>query len=165
MLMRPHQTKTHIFVLISLAFAMTGVGCTPQSDLGTPCVLKRRAPDGGTADILEREVTAGKDFVSFGAIECEDLVCVRDANTSGTGNPDQAASGFCSRPCVQTATSCRTGNNSIDDGPEPYACRPLLLDEDTLARIRQNDPEKYERYFGDTQSPYFCAKGRPDAGQ
>lgn len=164
--MRPHQTKTHIFVLISLAFAIATTGCKPQTDTGTPCVLKRRLPDGGTGDILEKEVTAGKDFVSFGAIECEDLVCVRDANTAGGTNPEGPASGFCSRPCVETsATSCDTGNNAIDDGPDRFACRPLLLDTETLARLRQNDPEKYQRYFGDTQSPFFCAKPRADAGQ
>jgi hypothetical protein len=47
----------------------------------------------------------------------------------------------------------------VDNGADRYACRPLILDEATLAAIRQADPEKYQRYFGDTQSPYFCAKG------
>lgn len=147
----------------SLALVLSG--CPSSTDLGQPCVLVRKDPNDPSRSIplKEREIVVGKDFISFGAVECEDLVCVRDARAEK--GPDEAeAQGFCSKPCVQTnQATCNTGNRSVDEGPDAYACRALILDEQTLAAIRTADPERYQQYFGDTQSPYFCAKGDESA--
>jgi len=160
------QTTLPRFAFVMGLAALAGAGCTQINDVGNPCVLVRKDPtDTDPSDgirsipIKESEIQGGKDFISFGATECEDLVCVRDANAEPNPNPDADATGFCSKPCLQTsADSCKTGRSDIDEGDQPFTCRPLLLDEGTLASIRQADPAKYEQYFGDTVSPYFCAR-------
>ena len=67
--------------------ALLSGGCKVTSDIGKPCVLVRKATqaekdaDGCRyQEILEGELQAGQDFISFGSVECEDLVCVRDAD-------------------------------------------------------------------------------------
>lgn len=140
---------------------VAAAGCQSPTDVGTECVLVRKDPNDPSKSVplKEKDIVAGKDFISFGAVECEDLVCVRDSSVQK--GPDEAeAKGFCSKPCLATnEATCRTGNSSIDDGPNAFACRALILDEQTLAAIRQANPEQYKQYFGDTQSPYFCASG------
>lgn len=158
-------------LLLPLTVTAFSFGCTPASDIGNPCILVRKDPtDTDPADgtrsipIKEKEIQAGKDFVSFGATECEDLVCVRGAATEPNPNPEADATGVCSKPCLQTSeTSCATGNAELDKS-SPFVCRSLLLDETTLAAIKQADPQKYAQYFGDTQSPYFCAKPQENPG-
>lgn len=156
-------------VVSAVAVGVLLSGCKAQTDLGKPCILVKKDPNDTdpsngiqSIPIKESEITPGKDFVSFGATDCEDLVCVRDANTPA-GDPNADATGFCSRSCVQTIPdSCDTGDDTIDKA-KTYTCRSLILDEETLAAIKQNDPEKYRKYFGDTQSPYFCAKPQTDS--
>lgn len=139
--------------------------CNSISEVGKPCVLVKKNPDGGTGSvpILESEVQANKDFISFGAVECEDLVCVRDLSTPrpATATDTTAAVGYCSKPCAQTSTTaCRQYDEALDQKPETKtSCRALLLDESTLAAICQNDPTTCSGYFGNTKSPYFCARG------
>jgi hypothetical protein len=152
------------WTLVAVAvYAVAFGGCSSGGDLGKECVLVRKDPtdtdpsDGiRSIEIRESEVVADKDFISFGATECEDLVCVRAANTPFTrddSNPNPVAKGMCSRPCVHTnESSCATGNDA-----DRFTCRAMLLDTETLAAIKQQDPAKYKKYFGDTQSPYFCA--------
>lgn len=151
--------------VLATAAAVLLSACPSATDLGRECVLIKRDPadtnpDDGINSIVirESEVTTGKDFISFGATECDDLVCVRDARMPLSGDPTAAAKGVCSRPCIPSnAASCDTGDRSIDeDDAARFNCRPLLLDEETLAAIREADPAKYQRYFGTTQSPDFC---------
>lgn len=150
----------------------TLAGCRVQTDLGTPCTLVRRDPaDTNEADgvnsipILESEVSTGgadgRDYISFGATECEDLVCVRDAAFVGTRDPGSAAEGYCSRPCEpQLQNQCPPANESDQADPvKALGCRPMLLDQESLNTLRARDPEKYERYFGKTTTPNFCARG------
>ena len=141
--------------------------CRVATDLGLPCQLVKKNPDGGTTSvpILESDLPGGnKDFISFGATECEDLVCVRDANVPRTGVPGAAALGYCSRACVPNASGgCPAANKSDDSNPDKrLTCRALLLDEATLGAICTNDPSTCQK-IGDTRSPYFCARG-VDAG-
>jgi hypothetical protein len=147
------------------AFGLLWSACPNPTDLGKECVLIRKDPadtdpsDGtNSIEIREGEITPGKDFISFGATECDDLICVRDANAAPGTDPNAIAKGVCSRPCVATsATSCETGDRSVDeDESRRFTCRSLLLDADTLAAIKEADPEKYQRYFGNAQSPDFC---------
>jgi hypothetical protein len=141
--------------------------CRVATDLGLPCQLVKKNPDGGTTSvpILESDLPGGnKDFISFGATECEDLVCVRDANVPRTGVPGAAAMGYCSRACVPNVSgACPAANKSDDSNPDKrLTCRALLLDEATLGAICTNDPSTCQK-LGDTRSPYFCARG-VDAG-
>jgi hypothetical protein len=152
------------------ALLMLG-GCAVKTDLGSPCFLVRGV-DGGAGQpkisvrLHESDIRPNKDFISFGATECEDLVCVRDSTFPVGANPTDEAQGYCSRPCIQTSTvGCPSQNEADDKIPSKrLTCRPLLLDEATLAAICNADPEKCTQYFGDTKSPFFCARGTGDGG-
>lgn len=151
-------------------------GCRAQTDLGAPCTLVRADPaDTNPADgtnsipILESEVTTGgtdgRDYISFGATECEDLVCVRDRNFVGTRDQGSGAEGYCSRPCEPILTNQCPPQNEADtrDEAKVLNCRSLLVDQDVLDALRTSDPDKYKRYFGETTTPNFCARGNSGA--
>jgi hypothetical protein len=152
---------------VLLAGALAGVlsaGCSGGSDLGRSCTLVKKNPDGsnGGIPIKESEIVAGRDYISFGALECEEFVCMRDASTPKGNNPDADAQGVCTRSCVATdSSSCKTGQSDVDKGSNPYTCRALLLDEQTLVAIKASDPATYAATFGDNLSPYFCAHPLP----
>ncbi len=150
-------------VLLSAAFV---IGCGVKTDLGKTCSLFKRGPDGGAVPIKEQDIAgkANKDFISFGAVECEDLVCVRDSSFVSTAQPTDNAQGYCSRPCVLgSTTGCPAADSADDQNPtRRLSCRALLLDETTLAACRA-DPDCKAR-LGDTTAPYFCARGKPDGG-
>jgi hypothetical protein len=159
--------RRSLVVMLLLAVPVVLDACRVATDLGLSCQLVKKNPDGGTnsVPILESDLPGGnKDFISFGATECEDLVCVRDANVPKTGVPGAAATGYCSRACVPNASGgCPAANASDDRNPDrKLTCRALLLDEQTLGAICTNDPATCQR-IGDTRSPYFCARG-VDAG-
>ncbi|HYX92836.1 MAG TPA: adventurous gliding motility lipoprotein CglC [Myxococcaceae bacterium] len=155
-----------------LVFVTTGCSNTV---IGQPCVLVKKDPtdtdpsDGTRSipikwnDILNQQQ---KDFISFGATECEDLVCVLSTNNwPANPDPNAAASGECSTACPgpDAAGSCLTGTG-VDNSPNAFTCRALVLDADTLASFKQSDPVLYQKYFGNTQSPYFCARPLPATG-
>lgn len=147
-------------------------GCKVQTDLGAPCNLVRRDPadtdpsDGvNSIPILESEVSTGgagaRDYISFGATECEDLVCVRDRNFVGTRDQGSPAEGYCSRPCEPTLSEQCPPQNEADltDPARALSCRSLLLDQESLDALRTSDPEKFKRIFGENTTPNFCARG------
>lgn len=163
-------------ILISALLA-TGVlleGCKVTTDLGTPCVLVKRDPTDTDASDGIRSVPivegdfdtepAG-DLISFGAVECEDLVCVQDAQlrqTDWKNDPNHALTGYCSTSCVQgSTTGCSPQADATNDtNPDlKMSCRALLLDSATMGRLCQTDPAKCQEYFGNNTSPYFCARG------
>lgn len=167
--MPPFRTPLAFAAVAAFAFVLA-TGCQPKTDLGKTCVMIRKDPsdtdpsDGTRSiDIKEDDVVAGKDFISFGSTDCDDLVCVRDASDP-KGPAGGVASGFCSRSCIPTSeATCLTGEEATDRS-SPFSCRSLILDETTLAAIKQADPKRYQETFGDTQSPYFCAKPVPADG-
>ena len=155
------------FVFIALAAV---AGCV-TGDLNTPCTLVRGNPDGGRAiDLLESDPivknSANKDFISFGSTECEDQVCVRDSAYSTDGGAEGPARGYCSRSCVaNSSVGCPSASGQLDSEPKTkLSCRALILDEATLAAIKAKDPSTYQRVFGMTTSPFFCARGGPQDG-
>ncbi len=162
-------------LIVSLAVALL-VGCTPATDLGSPCQMVKRDPnvDGGRLFIKNSEIKVGanKDFISFGATQCENFVCVRDADypvPDGGFVPDEIASGYCSDHCAPGAACPAQNGNDDNDARLRLTCRPLLLDTETLALICNGSPEdraKCKAYFGNTSKPDFCARGGvlPDAG-
>ena len=180
----PKLQRSLGFLLIA-ASLVTEVGCKQTNDLGTYCVLVRRDPadtdpsDGiSSIPVKQSEIptvsgdsTDSRDYISFGSTECEDLVCVRDsafAEASEPGLPvgaDQPAYGVCSTACsVDVQSTCTAADSSIDKTARTHlTCRRLVLDDATLARLRQTDPVTYQEYFGTNTSPYFCARGTEPA--
>ena len=155
-------------VLVSL------VACKTSTDLGKPdCHLLKKGPDAGPVNVTIAELSAGKDFLSFGSVECEDLVCVLDSQAvstvlaAATANPavlNEPALGYCSHACPQGSTSSCTPqfDDQQEDPALAMSCRQLVLDADTIASIC-NDPvtgqENCLRYFDNNRSPFFCARG------
>ena len=161
--------------LIALVLALVAfTGCRQASNLNTPCNLVKRDPaDGGVLIITENEITLGanKDFISFGSVECEDFVCVRDSNFPRDPDPKAPAQGYCSKSCLQ-GSSCPSFNPADDEQVQALSdggfanrklsCRPLLLDAEAIGGICAQSPEVA---FCTVKSPYFCARGgNADAG-
>ncbi|QRK04671.1 adventurous gliding motility lipoprotein CglD [Archangium violaceum] len=150
-------------------------GCEVPSDIGKPCVLvKKSTKEGEKSDpvTLEDIGEGDKDFISFGALDCEELVCVRDANspiqTSGEGDGLRVL-GYCSKACVpsddgapQIQSPCAVNHPEASaEVKASMSCRPLLLDQQALDYMRANSPEEYRATFGENSSPYFCAASTP----
>jgi hypothetical protein len=158
-------------VLLCAALA----ACSANTELGKPCNLVKALPDGGVGDVLVGDLSAGKDFVSFGATECEDLVCVVDqasvslqlsAAQRDAGSLDAPATGYCSHACVQGNNStCTPQYNDLQSVPGlAMTCRELVLDPKIIADICQ-DPVKCQEFFGSNRTSFFCARdGATDGG-
>lgn len=136
------------------ALALTFAACKPATDLNTTCTLVKRNPDGGAPlPILERDVRdmsgANKDFIAVGSVQCEDLICVRDAKFTSDAGLDDPAQGYCSRQCAQ-GSSCPSYDEKLDRGSTALSCRPLLLSAETLALLKDE--------FPGVRDPYFCAR-------
>jgi hypothetical protein len=149
-------------------------GCEIKSDIGKSCVLVRKATEqelkdhpelGKTRNMMESELRAGQDFISFGSVECEDLICVRDSDfapelASDADRTKTAAKGYCSKACVDDTlqNSCVvTDPDAVASVKDRMACRALLLDQKALEDLKANDPVTYRNTFGDNNSPSFCA--------
>jgi len=154
--------------LVSTALLLGG--CKVSSEIGKPCTLVRKAlPEENsptkTMPVLESEVADRQDFISFGSLECEDLICVRDQDyprartAEGEVDLTAAAMGYCSKPCVDGSNACEVKDTSDVEPnlPGRMTCRSLLLDQDTLDALRSADEDFYRRTFGENNSPFFCA--------
>ncbi|NOK19212.1 adventurous gliding motility lipoprotein CglC [Corallococcus carmarthensis] len=155
-----------------LSAALMLGGCDVKTELGKPCTLVRKATAEEQetqgrkfVEIHEKDIAADQDFISFGSLDCEDLVCVRDDQSPRSENPEAFAQGYCSKECVQGTTTGCTITRTVDDVEEGLkdrmTCRPLLLDQDTLDAIKVADEGFYRRTFGENNSPYFCAGATP----
>ena len=136
-------------------------GCKVNSDIGKPCLLVKRGTTGTeSAPVVVRDLSEGQDFISFGSLDCEDLVCVKDADMELDVADNGQVRGYCSKPCVQDefVDPCAvTDPQALDSVKNRMSCRALLLDQKALDDLRQNDPVTYRATFGDNNSPYFCA--------
>lgn len=159
------------FVFATIALVV--LAACESVDLNTPCTLVRGLPDGGREALRESDPvvknSANKDFISFGSVQCEDKVCVRDSAYTADGGGDVPAQGYCSRACVENSSvGCPSATGQLDSDPKTkLSCRALILDEATLAAIKAKDFATYQRVFGMTTSPFFCARSAviPDAGR
>lgn len=143
-------------------------GCKVNSDIGTKCLLVKKKVGGtGTESepVLRTDLNENQDFISFGSLECEDLICVKDASMPIETAENGQVQGYCSKACVppddttpQLQDPCAvTDPNAIESVKSRMACRALLLDQKALDDLRENDPDTYRATFGPNNSPYFCA--------
>ncbi len=155
-------------------------GCEVSSEIGKECTLVRKATaeeseaNGGRKfmPILQKEIALNQDVISFGSIQCEDLICVRDADFPPTMmanpedpngepiiNPNADAKGYCSKECVEGSSACEVKDTSgvLQGLPERMSCRSLLLDQATLEALRSANEARYRETFGENNSPFFCA--------
>jgi hypothetical protein len=158
-------------VLLSTALA----ACTASTELGKACNLVKALPDGGVTAVVIGDLSAGKDFVSFGATECEDLVCVVDqasvsqqlseAQRDAGSSLSSPATGYCSKACVQgNNATCTPQYNDQQDIPGlAMTCRELVLDPEIIAEICK-DPVLCQEFFGSNRTSFFCARGAPTDG-
>ena len=161
----------------TILLGVTLFACTSNTDLGAPCNMVKAVDGGsGVALVTVGDLSAGKDFVSFGATECNDLVCVvdqasaseqlsqaqRDAGTS----LDSPAIGYCSTACVQGNNStCTPQYNDLQNVPgDAMTCRELVLDQALINAICQANPVDCQKYFGTNRASFFCARGAPSDG-
>jgi hypothetical protein len=160
----PARPPFAVTAVLFLAALISLGACRVATDLGRPCTLVKKNPDGGSGSlaILEADLPVNKDFISFGATECEDLVCVRDAAVPKSNIPNATATGYCSRACVPNVSNGCPGANPDDDKDpnKKLGCRALLLDEQTLGVICTTQPATCQS-IGDTRSPFFCARAIP----
>lgn len=147
---------------LTIATLFVGPGCRPYTDLGVTCLLVKGQDEAGNlVYITNAEIVKGLEYISHGG-ECDNFVCVRDADMPIGGEPDEPASGYCSNNCIpQAADGCIPENPAHED-PESDAflsCREISLDPELLAYFRDNDPEQFRRLFGETTTPFYCARG------
>jgi hypothetical protein len=149
---------------VFLSVALLASGCEVTTQLGKPCVLVKKPSAEEQAQgirskpVLESEIAAQQDFISFGSTDCEDLICVRDAEFPRDPDQNAAAQGYCSSECVEGASDCEVTGSDVATGiKERMTCRSLLLDQVSLERLKKDDPVAYRNTFGETNSPYFCA--------
>ncbi|HEX8824258.1 MAG TPA: adventurous gliding motility lipoprotein CglC [Archangium sp.] len=155
--------SSRLALLVSAALLCGG--CKVTSDIGKPCLLVKRGTGSNSAPVTEADLRPGQDFISFGALDCEDLVCVKDANmpTQIADNEAKQVIGYCSKACVaETQDTCAvTDAEALAEVKDRIACRPLLLDQQALDALRAADRAAYRATFGDNTSPYFCASAAP----
>jgi len=156
--------------LVVAAVSLSMMACKADTDLGKPgCHLLKALPDGGGTNVIVAELAAGKDFLSFGSVECEDLICVLDQDgvakvlAQATSNPavlGDPAIGYCSHACAQgNTTGCTPQFQDLQNDPSKImGCRALVLDDATIAEICK-DPVKCQEYFNNSRSAFFCARG------
>lgn len=183
-----------VFAAFGLVWLLSAGSCI-DTDIGAPCQLVKSGSDpqrvsstgercqtlfngGGELEDLQREHpecfhphlddlrrSFDKDFVSFGATECENLTCVRPRCPARDGSGDaigdecvenhlpadeKAPNGICSGECI-TDQDCTS-----EEGK--FVCRALVLDDEFLKQLRNAlTPEEYDQYFGRIQNAKFCA--------
>jgi hypothetical protein len=162
-------------LLILLSTALLASGCQVTTQLGAECTLVRKATaeekqtNGGLnfVTIKESELVNGQDFISFGALDCDqlELTCVRDAAHPRRTEQGSAAAettdalGYCSQACVEHSSSCEVVESEVSEGLKgrEVECRSLALDQQALEQLKKDDPVAYRQTFGENNSPFFCA--------
>ena len=145
---------------------VAAAGCKAQTDLNMECTLVKKDPSDTTGKRSvaitagELRANANRDVISFGATDCDDLVCVREAGAPLPASDAEPVKGRCSRACAGPEATCLSYDENLDKDPSTaLVCRGLLLDQAVLASLRQSDEAAYRQYFGNNTSPFFCARG------
>lgn len=147
--------------LLLAALVGGAVGCQAKTDLAQTCKMTRPDPDGNTQEIEEAKLSDPTiDYVALGAAECDDLVCIRSANTDR--NPEHengGGRGYCTRPCIDDA-DC---NPDFQGNEGTLVCARLLLDQAFLDALQESDPVAYEQAFGSDTASRYCVYPRQAA--
>jgi hypothetical protein len=142
-------------------------GCKVTTDIGKPCLLVKKGAT-GSAPVTAGDLREGQDFISFGSLDCEDLICVKDADMPVESADNGQIKGYCSKPCVEDplVNVCEVTDADAHESVKTrgMSCRPLLLDQQALDELRKSDPAAYRATFGDNNSPYFCTGTKPTSG-
>jgi hypothetical protein len=152
---------TPFFKQFTLAISLISVisflylsGCKPETDLGQACRMTKPCVPGPTCPIAESEMSdASQDYLSLGVSECDDLVCVRTANSKGNNGEGY---GYCSKSCIDS-TDCEYDYEGNKSG---FGCQQLLLSESYMLQLKESNPEAYERIFGSGASSRYCVKSK-----
>lgn len=130
------------------------VSCKQDPDVGQPCLMDLKDSADNPIDVpLGGELCSAvaADYFRTGAVECDNLVCIRSATGLCAGDPQKVKVRlYCSKPCVSDDDCFRSQTGLV--------CRSVVLDAAFLASL---PPEVRERYLGDVQSSNYCAPPPP----
>jgi len=145
------RSRSHL-VPVAAAAALALSACQ-TADVGQDCSMPLQAPGGGDLDVPTPPPngplcsTDRADYFRTGAIECDNLVCVRSSTGTCSGDPSLASvRHYCSKACVSDR-DCFTGETGL-------VCRQIVLDPVFLATL---PPDVRERYLGQIQASNYCA--------
>jgi hypothetical protein len=145
------RSRSHL-VPVAVATVLALSACQ-DPDVGQDCDMPLQAPGGGPLDVPTPGAgdplcsSDRADYFRTGAIECDNLVCVR--SSTGTCAADSSLASirhYCSKACVSDR-DCFTGETGL-------VCRQIVLDPVFLATL---PPEVRERYLGQIQASNYCA--------
>ncbi len=140
-----------LFLTTAAAFVL--LACTPASDIGKPCTLRR---DGGVWNVS----SPTDDFLDTGTTFCQNLVCIRPAGYDGG-----AGAGFCSNNCTPDDPTATSGPSAdCDSATTGLVCRPITLDPDFVKSVEEEDGGQaiLDEYLGGANT-YYCATPAPAA--
>jgi hypothetical protein len=130
--------------------ALLVAGCQ-SPDVGQRC----RLPSRGTGVVGPTPETAAGDFLEFGNVGCDNLVCIVSPATPGSeyatcSSPgvDQQC-GYCSKPCVSDQDCFKSETGLV--------CRQMVLDPAFIAGL---DEATRAAYLADIQFSSYCAVPR-----
>jgi hypothetical protein len=134
------------------AAAVLALSACQDPDVGQQCDMPLTAPDGGPLDVTPPGSSTlcssdRADYFRTGAVECDNLVCVRSATGSCAAETSLAAvRRYCSKPCVSDKDCFQSETGLV--------CRQIVLDPAFLATL---PTEVRERYLGQIQASNYCA--------
>lgn len=160
--------RPQFLALSMLSLLLLTAGTCVESDIGAPCQLQKTRLDPTLAGcegvgpdqvgsrpecfrpiLADLEKGKDKDFVSFGAAECDNLTCVRSRGAPLPSSEAEPA-GTCSGECI-TDLDCEGAQGGR------YVCRELVFDDAFLGNLKDSlSEEEYERYLGRIQNAKFC---------
>jgi len=144
----------------AVAFALGAIAlaaCRANTDLGQSCKLTQPCDAGTCAVAPDAVQNLLVDYIALGSAECDDLVCIRTASSDNPPNEQTEARGYCTAPCFGDAKICSPDFQGHD---KQLVCQRLLLDDAFLEELKQNQPEEYQRTFGNSASSTYCIKPR-----
>jgi len=120
--------------LAALPFATLLLAAACQSpDVGQDCRMSLNNANGTPIDVTVDAAlcsTNGSDFFRSGAIECDNLICLRSATGTCSGGGAETplqVKNYCSKACVSDA-DCFTSETGL-------VCRRVLLDPSFIASL------------------------------
>lgn len=149
------------------AFSALALAACQEQDVGEPCDLDvlagsplvpidQPALDAGGQAVPGVACTTEAylaDFFRSGALECDNLICIRSATGAACSDPALAPTWpkdvrkYCSRPCVS--------DQDCENGRIHLVCRPIVLDSGYLTFLQQcaANPGRIDPVYGPCPPP------------